>query len=138
DPCKQEDEILVRSDHSPTGRYSLENNGNSFTVTIADLRETDSGVYWCGVERFGVDTHIKVHLGVSEVSVYYVLSAGAGLVLVVITGVDVYENSADNKPCYASISKSGPKNKSATQTDPVYQNIHFNKSQGDDNYDDLY
>ncbi|XP_052461233.1 CMRF35-like molecule 5 isoform X8 [Carassius gibelio] len=64
-PCKDKD-ILVKSDQSPAGRYTLKDSGNTFTVNITDLQESDSGIYWCGVERFGLDTYTKVKLTVSK------------------------------------------------------------------------
>ncbi|XP_056312077.1 CMRF35-like molecule 1 [Danio aesculapii] len=66
DPCK-DTEVLVKSDQSPKGRYTLKNTGHGvFTVTITDLQKSDSGVYWCGVERVGLDTFNQVTLTVSE------------------------------------------------------------------------
>ncbi|XP_056622969.1 uncharacterized protein LOC130436125 [Triplophysa dalaica] len=66
DPCEEED-ILVSSDRSPNGRFSLKYLGKgTSTVTITDLKETDSGIYWCGVDRVGVDTYEKVNLRVSK------------------------------------------------------------------------
>ncbi|XP_067260247.1 uncharacterized protein [Chanodichthys erythropterus] len=67
------------------GRYTLEDFGNgSFTVNIADLQESDTGIYWCGVQRFFKDTYLKVNLTVSKVSVHTSQYAGAGLVTAVI------------------------------------------------------
>uniref|UniRef100_A0A8C0XSM2 Immunoglobulin V-set domain-containing protein n=1 Tax=Cyprinus carpio carpio TaxID=630221 RepID=A0A8C0XSM2_CYPCA len=58
DPCG--DNILMKSDQSPTGRYRLKDSGEgTFTVNITDLQESDSGIYWCGVDRFGFDTFTK-------------------------------------------------------------------------------
>ncbi|KAL1281681.1 hypothetical protein QQF64_000484 [Cirrhinus molitorella] len=52
---------------SPTGRYTLKDYGaGTFTVSITDLQESDSGIYWCGVERVGYDTFSKVSLTVSK------------------------------------------------------------------------
>ncbi|KAL1281678.1 hypothetical protein QQF64_000481 [Cirrhinus molitorella] len=65
-PCDYKD-ILVKSDQSPTGRYTLKDYGaGTFTVSITDLQESDSGIYWCGVERTGYDTFRKVSLTVSK------------------------------------------------------------------------
>uniref|UniRef100_A0A3Q1ESL0 Ig-like domain-containing protein n=1 Tax=Acanthochromis polyacanthus TaxID=80966 RepID=A0A3Q1ESL0_9TELE len=69
DPCKNED-ILVTSketnEDDSNGKYSIKDEGNTFTVTISDLTEDDSGAYWCGIERFGVDTYNKVVLTVKK------------------------------------------------------------------------
>ncbi|XP_059408994.1 CMRF35-like molecule 9 isoform X2 [Carassius carassius] len=64
-PCKDKD-ILVKSDQSPTGRYTLKDSGNTFTVIISDLQESDSGIYQCGVDRTGLDTFKKVKLTISK------------------------------------------------------------------------
>ncbi|XP_077052853.1 CMRF35-like molecule 3 isoform X3 [Siphateles boraxobius] len=48
------------------GRFSLYDDTSSsvFTVTIRDLREEDSGTYYCAVERTGIDPHTEVNLKV--------------------------------------------------------------------------
>ncbi|XP_056312063.1 CMRF35-like molecule 1 [Danio aesculapii] len=67
DPCNDKNDILVNSDKSPKGRYTLNDYGKGvFIVTITDLKESDSGVYWCGVERSIKNTHRKVELTVSK------------------------------------------------------------------------
>ncbi|KAA0721814.1 hypothetical protein E1301_Tti021704 [Triplophysa tibetana] len=66
DPCKDRD-VLVSSDRSSKGRFSLKDFGNrKFTVTITDLQESDSGIYWCGVDRLGFDAYLLVTLKVSK------------------------------------------------------------------------
>uniref|UniRef100_A0A3P8YCS1 Immunoglobulin domain-containing protein n=1 Tax=Esox lucius TaxID=8010 RepID=A0A3P8YCS1_ESOLU len=61
--CSGED-ILVETDGSKNetqGRYSIEDYGNGhITVTIKDLKKSDSGTYWCGVERVGLDTYLSI------------------------------------------------------------------------------
>uniref|UniRef100_A0A3Q3XMC8 Immunoglobulin domain-containing protein n=1 Tax=Mola mola TaxID=94237 RepID=A0A3Q3XMC8_MOLML len=45
------------------GRFSLiSDEGNTFYVTIDSLTKDDSGTYWCGIERHGLDTYNKVDL----------------------------------------------------------------------------
>ncbi len=57
----------MKSDQTPKGRYTLKDHGaGSFTVSITDLLESDSGLYWCAVERSGPDTFKKVKLTVSK------------------------------------------------------------------------
>ncbi|KAK7161119.1 hypothetical protein R3I94_003948 [Phoxinus phoxinus] len=228
DPCKDRD-ILVKSDRSPEGRYTLEDSGTgTFTVNITDLQESDSGIYWCGVERTILDTYQKVHLTVSKdntknleevthlkttetqtnpwisseikpttprhsvsissttkdsarsltstgfdkssgpagknaVPVYLILYAAAGLLVMLIISsvglvtcqrrrrvkqsrfftarstynerhseeaIGVHANAPDDRP-YTAIKKSSIKSNDKSQSDPVYQNIHFNTSQGD-------
>uniref|UniRef100_A0A3P8YC82 Immunoglobulin V-set domain-containing protein n=1 Tax=Esox lucius TaxID=8010 RepID=A0A3P8YC82_ESOLU len=61
--CSGED-ILVETKGNRNvnqGRYSIEDYGNGHvTVTIKDLKKSDSGTYWCGVERVGVDNIVTV------------------------------------------------------------------------------
>uniref|UniRef100_A0A668TQE0 Immunoglobulin domain-containing protein n=1 Tax=Oreochromis aureus TaxID=47969 RepID=A0A668TQE0_OREAU len=45
-------------------KYKIEDKGNTFSVTISDLKEDDSGTYWCGIERVGLDTYNQVTLTV--------------------------------------------------------------------------
>ncbi|XP_064857153.1 hepatitis A virus cellular receptor 1-like [Oncorhynchus nerka] len=62
-------DILVetkRSKNVTQGRYSIEDKGDVFYVTIKSLMKTDSGTYWCGVERSGLDSYQKVHLTVTD------------------------------------------------------------------------
>ncbi|XP_071003819.1 uncharacterized protein [Oncorhynchus clarkii lewisi] len=63
------------------GRYTIEDlrNGVSY-VTIKNLRKTDSGTYWCGVERYGPDTYQEVHLTVTDGLMVW---TSAGLVVMV-------------------------------------------------------
>ncbi|XP_073716242.1 uncharacterized protein [Misgurnus anguillicaudatus] len=62
DPCRNKD-ILVASDQTSNGRFRLEDSGNgTFTVTITDLQKSDSGIYWCGVDRVVTDTYEEVNL----------------------------------------------------------------------------
>ncbi|XP_016417100.1 CMRF35-like molecule 1 [Sinocyclocheilus rhinocerous] len=66
EPCEDRD-VLVKSDQSPTGRYTLKDHGaGTFTVSITDLQESDSGIYWCAVDRSVKDTYKKVKLTVSN------------------------------------------------------------------------
>uniref|UniRef100_A0A8C2C8R7 Ig-like domain-containing protein n=1 Tax=Cyprinus carpio TaxID=7962 RepID=A0A8C2C8R7_CYPCA len=66
-PCEDSKDILVKSDQSPTGRYTRKDAGEgTFTVNITDLQESDSGIYWCRVDRSVKDTYQKVILTVSN------------------------------------------------------------------------
>ncbi|XP_036804869.1 mucin-5AC [Oncorhynchus mykiss] len=62
-------DILVETKRSKTvsqGRYSIEDNRDGvFYVTIKNLRKSDSGTYWCGVERTIKDTFQDVNLTVT-------------------------------------------------------------------------
>ncbi|XP_064819973.1 CMRF35-like molecule 8 [Oncorhynchus masou masou] len=48
------------------GRYTIEDKGDGVYVTIKNLMKSDSGTYWCGVERYGLDTYQEVHLTVTD------------------------------------------------------------------------
>uniref|UniRef100_A0AAZ3QZF8 Immunoglobulin domain-containing protein n=1 Tax=Oncorhynchus tshawytscha TaxID=74940 RepID=A0AAZ3QZF8_ONCTS len=65
-------DILVETNGSKNvsqGRYSIEDNRDGvFYVTIKNLRKSDSGTYWCGVERYGLDTYQEEHLTVTDAS----------------------------------------------------------------------
>ncbi|RXN18573.1 CMRF35-like molecule 5 isoform X1 [Labeo rohita] len=133
DPCGHSD-ILVKSDQTPTGRYTLKDSGDgTVTVHITHLQESDSGIYWCGVDRFGFDTFENVKLTVSK-----------GCVTATSTynshhseeANGVYRNATDDRP-YATIKKSSTMSKDESQSDPVYQNLHFNTTQGEAIYGNL-
>ncbi|XP_058636666.1 CMRF35-like molecule 1 isoform X2 [Onychostoma macrolepis] len=193
DPCGPGD-IFVKSEQTPKGRYTLKDYGDgNFAVNITDLRESDSGIYWCGVERVGPDTFKKVKLIVSKASttkkstlsltstgaehnksssiahifpvpLYYIPYAAAGLAIMVImcaVGLvtvcqcrkrvkksrcvidrSIYnshhseENTPDDRP-YATIKKSSTKSNDESQSDPIYQNLQFNTTQGEAIYGNL-
>ncbi|XP_045061790.1 CMRF35-like molecule 5 [Coregonus clupeaformis] len=67
DTCTGSD-ILVQTDsknYIQRGRYSIDDIGDGdFTVTIKNLKMSDSGTYWCGVNRFFIDTTKEVLLTV--------------------------------------------------------------------------
>uniref|UniRef100_A0A3B1IYW2 Immunoglobulin domain-containing protein n=1 Tax=Astyanax mexicanus TaxID=7994 RepID=A0A3B1IYW2_ASTMX len=68
-PCTDNKDILIKSDNSSSGRYRLEDKKNGvFTVTITDLQKSDTGTYWCGVDRAVKDTYKKVILTVTDAS----------------------------------------------------------------------
>ncbi|XP_036416251.1 CMRF35-like molecule 1 [Colossoma macropomum] len=64
-------EVLIRSNGvgkiAQKGRYSLyDRGGGRVTITITGLWKSDSGRYWCGVERSGLDTFQEVFLTVLD------------------------------------------------------------------------
>lgn len=68
DPCEDED-VLIKSKQEHRSKFSIRDNGNTFDVTISDLTPDDSGIYWCGVERIGLDTYNKVYITVKQMQV---------------------------------------------------------------------
>ncbi|XP_051994006.1 CMRF35-like molecule 1 [Xyrauchen texanus] len=80
-----DDNILIRSNtgkrETRKGRYTLHDMGTEFTVTITDLRKSDSGTYICAVERFLKDTFSDVTLNVIEGITTTEVSAGLSSIL---------------------------------------------------------
>ncbi|CAJ1053174.1 CMRF35-like molecule 1 [Xyrichtys novacula] len=68
--CTRNEDVLLTvkpGERVGSERITLEDWGDGvFTVTFSQLRLTDSGTYWCGVNRPGADTFTKVHLIVKE------------------------------------------------------------------------
>lgn len=64
--CDDKDVLIRSSDKTTNSKYSIRDRGNTFYVTIAHLTHDDSGTYWCGIDRVGVDTYNKVTLTVVE------------------------------------------------------------------------
>ncbi|XP_029546022.1 CMRF35-like molecule 1 [Salmo trutta] len=69
--CSRNSDILIQTEDSnnyiKTGRYSIDDRGDGdFTVTISNLKTSDSGTYWCGVDRFFKDSYQEVHLTVTD------------------------------------------------------------------------
>ncbi|XP_034752375.1 uncharacterized protein LOC117959378 [Etheostoma cragini] len=63
--CKNEDVLISsRTNNDLNKKYSIEDEGNTFYVTISHLKQDDSGIYWCGIERIGLDTYSQVFLTV--------------------------------------------------------------------------
>lgn len=70
DPCKVDADKLAEvapGGRTESGRMILVDPGDSsFTVTISQLKLSDSQRYWCGVARPGFDTFTEVNLRVQE------------------------------------------------------------------------
>ena len=62
--CTDKDILISSRDEMKISKqkYSIIDKGNTFIVTIRSLKENDSGTYWCGIERVGLDTYNKVVL----------------------------------------------------------------------------
>lgn len=64
--CDDKDVLIRSSEKKTNSKYSISDEGNTFYVTISHLAHDDSGTYWCGIERVGVDTFNKVILTVVD------------------------------------------------------------------------
>ncbi|MEQ2166666.1 hypothetical protein GOODEAATRI_030615 [Goodea atripinnis] len=66
--CNYEDVLIKSNDvnRDKNGKYCIKDDGNTFSVTISNLEMSDEGIYWCGIERAGVDTYNKVNLRVVD------------------------------------------------------------------------
>lgn len=65
--CRSEDVLISSRDKKDlNSKYVISDEGNKFTVTISHLTKDDSGTYWCGIDRVGLDTYNKVVLTVIE------------------------------------------------------------------------
>uniref|UniRef100_A0A3P8YDD5 Immunoglobulin V-set domain-containing protein n=1 Tax=Esox lucius TaxID=8010 RepID=A0A3P8YDD5_ESOLU len=83
--CLTESGILIQTQDSENctekGRYSIFDFRNGvFAVTIKDLKKSDSGTYWCGVDRVGF--HIAVNT-ISVMTVAYNISLLFGIYITV-------------------------------------------------------
>ncbi|XP_072537709.1 uncharacterized protein [Salminus brasiliensis] len=73
DPCGYLD-VLIETQKGDEvvskDRYSILNtvSARSISVTIRNVRLKDSGVYYCGVNKWGIDIIIKVQVSVRKVS----------------------------------------------------------------------
>ncbi|KAL1004800.1 hypothetical protein UPYG_G00050710 [Umbra pygmaea] len=72
--CHDEDILIKTGDNKNTmtkEKYSISDfRDGSFIVTIKYLNKSDSGTYWCGVDRVGLDTYTKVYLTVRSAQEY--------------------------------------------------------------------
>lgn len=66
EPCNDPDVLVTSKKEETPGRYTIKDEGNTFTVAITNLEIQDSGSYRCGIERIGRDTFRKVVLNVKD------------------------------------------------------------------------
>ncbi|KAI4902464.1 hypothetical protein NFI96_001845 [Prochilodus magdalenae] len=109
DPCSSSD-VLIESekadDVDSKSRYALLNNVSalSFTVTISNLSVNDSGIYYCGVERWGRDEYTRVEICVRKVVICVEMKSQPGNVFTGTEGgsVEIYCTYADR---YQNVAK---------------------------------
>ncbi|XP_034044544.1 uncharacterized protein LOC117526594 [Thalassophryne amazonica] len=68
-PCTQEKHVLLRVKPGTTAsksRLMLKNSEEGLSVTITDLQRSDSMDYYCGLDRNGLDSYIKVILDITD------------------------------------------------------------------------
>ncbi|KAL7404478.1 hypothetical protein ABVT39_015362 [Epinephelus coioides] len=69
-PCTEDKHIIVKAEFGKTKKYKnrieVTNTAEGFFVTFSNLQELDSKTYYCGAERFGRDSFIKVNLKVTK------------------------------------------------------------------------
>ncbi|XP_072513072.1 polymeric immunoglobulin receptor-like [Salminus brasiliensis] len=82
--------VKVSSETNRSGRFSLSEDASAgaFRVTITDLREEDSGMYWCGEENSGFAIYTRVHLQVMKApgSSVVITTVSVCVVLVLLIG----------------------------------------------------
>ncbi|KAM7393928.1 hypothetical protein PAMP_020762 [Pampus punctatissimus] len=88
DPCKTKEDILgtvISGGSSHTKRITLVDLGNGvFSVTFNQLRLSDAGKYWCGVQRPGLDTYTAVYLTVKEGTVFYATAGAVAMIIILV------------------------------------------------------
>ncbi|CAJ1052721.1 CMRF35-like molecule 5 isoform X1 [Xyrichtys novacula] len=68
-PCKNDKQIIVKAESEKSklkDRIEIVNSGEILYVTFFNLQKSDSGKYYCGVERGGWDSYIEVDLTVKD------------------------------------------------------------------------
>ncbi|XP_068583357.1 CMRF35-like molecule 3 isoform X2 [Cebidichthys violaceus] len=68
-PCTEDHHIIIKAAYGDTtykNRLKLYNEGEGLLVTFTNLQKSDSKTYFCGVERSGRDSFIKVILNVID------------------------------------------------------------------------
>ncbi|XP_034398673.1 CMRF35-like molecule 1 isoform X2 [Cyclopterus lumpus] len=68
-PCTGDSHIIAKAAYGKTtykNRIQLKNRGKGLFVTFTNLHKSDSKTYFCGLERTGADSFIKVFLHVID------------------------------------------------------------------------
>ncbi|KAL3067117.1 hypothetical protein OYC64_016962 [Pagothenia borchgrevinki] len=68
-PCTKDEHIIIKAAPGKStqgNRTHIFTRGKDLFVTFTNLEKSDSKTYYCGVDRFGPDTYIKVILTVTE------------------------------------------------------------------------
>ncbi|KAM9769961.1 uncharacterized protein ACNS7B_006956 [Menidia menidia] len=146
DPCSSKD-VLIKStgsDQHSHKKYKIKDGGNVFNVTISALDMDDSGDYWCGIERVGVDTYSKITLTVvrgnswihsntggslSWRSVY--IGAGLGVVVLSLaTALLIFFRQTRRDTSTSSGKEKGPVHQTLSQDSSVQHRNHTEAQPG--------
>ncbi|XP_076120709.1 Fc receptor-like protein 5 [Alosa pseudoharengus] len=66
DPCTDKDVLITSAGKHNSQRLFLVDYGTGeFTVTMSQVKSTDAGIYYCGVDRLFIDTYKKITLNVT-------------------------------------------------------------------------
>ncbi|XP_028262500.1 CMRF35-like molecule 9 isoform X2 [Parambassis ranga] len=68
-PCTEQKHIITQAAYKKTkrkDRIEITNSDEGLFVTFFNLQKSESGTYYCGVERYGRDSFIEVNLKVTD------------------------------------------------------------------------
>ncbi|XP_070683817.1 uncharacterized protein [Pempheris klunzingeri] len=68
-PCKNDKHILIKAAFGKTNyknRIQLTNSGDRLLLTFVNLQKSDTNIYYCGVDRVGLDLFKQVNLKVTD------------------------------------------------------------------------
>ncbi|XP_075946960.1 CMRF35-like molecule 9 [Anarhichas minor] len=110
DSCNDREDILVTvkaGGRAASGRIALVDSGDGvFTVTFSHFQLSDSGKYWCAVERLGLDTFTEVHVTVKEGTVLYATVGAVAMLTVLMLAIIIRKHRVNIKPQPQVCSKS--------------------------------
>ncbi|XP_036964310.1 uncharacterized protein LOC119025077 isoform X2 [Acanthopagrus latus] len=68
-PCTEDKHVIIKAAYeksNSTGQIQLINIADGLFVNFTNLQKSDSGIYYCGAEKIGLDSFIKVNLKVTD------------------------------------------------------------------------
>ena len=68
-PCTEDKHVIIKAAYgksNSTGRIQLFNIADGLFVNFTNLQKSDSGIYYCGAEKIGLDSFITVNLKVTD------------------------------------------------------------------------
>ncbi|XP_049424172.1 CMRF-35-like molecule 4 [Epinephelus fuscoguttatus] len=104
-PCTEDKHVIIKAAFGETtykNRIEVTNTADGLFVTFTNLQESDSKTYYCGAEKFGRDSYIKVNLKVTKAESYSPkttpkkVTAGPTLSFTVTDDSITSSNSSDN------------------------------------------